>query len=371
MKQTSIILITSFVLSFTAACTAKKEKPGAKPAVPVKVTRAVQKDVPVQLRAIGTIEAFNTVTVKSQVSGQISRVHFTEGSDVAKGALLVSIDPEVFKATLSQCEAALDRDQSQARFARDQANRYAGLLQDGIVTRDQAELLHANADSLAASVAADRAAIKNARIQLGYCSIRSPISGRTGTVALQPGNLVKANDLAIVTVNQLSPIYVSFSLPEKRLGELKRAMAAGELRIAAVIPGEPGGSELGTISFLDNSVNPATGTIRLKGVFANKSRKLWPGQFTDVVVTLGVRHNAVVVPTHAIQTGQQGEFVYVVQPDRRVKMRPVTTGSATGEETVIDTGLATGETVVIDGQLRLTPGAVVETKEKQAAGGRK
>lgn len=371
MKQTAIILLAFVVLSYNAACTAKKEKPGAKPPLPVRVTRAVQKDVPVQLKAIGTIEAYNTVAIKSQVSGQISRVHFTEGSDVARGALLVSIDPEPFQATLSQCEAALARDQSQARFARDQANRYASLLQDGIVTRDQAELLRANADSLAAGVAADRAAITNARIQLGYCSIRSPISGRTGTVALQRGNLVKANDLAIVTVNQLSPINVTFALPEKRLEVLKRAMAAGELRIAAVIPGEPGGSEFGTISFLDNAVNPSTGTIRLKGVFANKSRRLWPGQFTDVVVTLGVRHHAVVVPTHAIQTGQQGEFVYVVQPDRRVEMRPVTIGTATAEETVIDKGLAPGEIVVTDGQLRLTPGATVETKEKQAAGGGK
>ena len=370
MKRTSIILTSSVLLCCTA-CTAQKEKSGAKPAVPVKVAQAVQKDVPVQVKAIGNIEAYTSVAIKSQVSGQIARVHFTEGSDVAKGALLVSIDPEPFQATLSQCEATLAKDQAQARFAREQASRYEGLLKDGIVTRDQYESLHSNAESLAATLAADRAAIRNAKIQLGYCSIRSPIAGRTGTVALHPGNLAKANDLPIVTINQLSPTYVTFNLPEKRLAEVKRAMGAGQLKIEAVVPNEPAGTEVGTISFLDNAVNPATGTIKLKGVFANKSRKLWPGQFTDVVITLAARKNAVVVPTQAIQTSQQGEFVYVVKQDNTVEMRQVTSASAAGEETVIEKGLAPGETVVVDGQLRLTPGATVATGDKQTVKGKK
>lgn len=368
LKIVSSLLLCSAVVLFFTACTAKKEKPKAKPPVPVKVAQAVHKDVPVQIKAIGNIEAYTTVAIKSQVTGQIARVHFTEGSDVEKGALLVSIDPEPFQATLSQYEATLAKDQAQAKFAREQANRYEGLLKDGIVTRDQYESLHSNAESLAATLAADRAAIKNARIQLSYCSIRSPISGRTGTVALQPGNLVKANDLPIVTINQLSPIYVTFSLPETRLAEIKRAMAAGQLKIEAVIPHEPGTTETGTISFLDNAVNPATGTIKLKGVFANKARKLWPGQFTDVVMTLASRQNAVVIPTHAIQTSQEGEFVYVVKQDNTVEMRQVTPGVAAGDETVIEKGLAAGETVVVDGQLRLTPGAAVATKETQPAG---
>jgi multidrug efflux system membrane fusion protein len=371
MKQTLIIMLSSVVVLFCAACTAKKDKPKVKTPVPVKVAQVVQKNVPVQIKAIGNIEAYTSVAIKSQVSGQIARVHFMEGSDAEKGALLISIDPEPFQATLSQCEAALAKDQAQAKFARDQANRYEGLLKEGIVTRDQYELLQSNAESLAATVVADRAAIKNARIQLGYCSIRSPISGRTGTIALHPGNLVKANDLPIVTINQVAPIHVTFSLPETRLGEVKRAMAAGQLRIEAIIPNEPGGTEIGTISFLDNAVNPATGTIKLKGVFANKSRKLWPGQFTDVLITLASRENAVVVPTHAIQTSQQGEFVYVVKPDNKVEMRQVTSAAEAGEETVIEKGLAPGETVVVDGQLRLTPGATVEMQEKQPAGGKK
>jgi multidrug efflux system membrane fusion protein len=355
------------VMILSVACTAKKEKPKAKPPVPVKVASAVQKDVPIQVKAIGTIEAFTSVAIKSQISGQIARIHFTEGSDVEKGALLVSIDPEPFQAALGQSEATLAKDQAQARFAVEQAKRYEGLLKDGIVTRDQYDQLRTNAESFAATVVADRAAVKNAKIQLSYCSIRSPISGRTGTIALQPGNLVKANDLAIVTVNQLTPIYVIFSLPEKRLAEIKKGMAGGQLKIEAVIPNEPGRTEAGTISFLDNAVNPATGTIKLKGVFANKSHKLWPGQFTDVLLTLASRQNAIVVPTTAIQTGQQGEFVFVVKPDSTVEMRQISSSATAGEETVIDKGLAAGETVVIDGQLRLTPGAVVETKEKQPA----
>lgn len=364
MRQFVLILAGTVIFLSCAACTVKKEKPAAKPPIPVKTAQAMQKDVPVRVKAIGNVEAYTSVAVKSQVNGQITRIHFTEGSTVEKGSLLISIDPEPFQATLNQLEAALAKDQAQAKFAREQAERYAGLLKEGIVTRDQHELLQSNAESLAAAVVADRAAIQNARIQLGYCSIRSPISGRTGTIALHPGNLVKANDLPIVTVNQLTPIYATFSLPENRLAEIKRAMAAGQLKIEAAIPNEAGVTEAGSISFLDNAVNPATGTIKLKGVFANTSRKLWPGQFTDVLITLASRKNAVVVPTHAIQTSQQGEFVYVVKPDKTVEMRQVTPAESAGEETVIEKGVAPGETVVTDGQLRLTPGAVVESKEK-------
>ncbi len=370
-KMISGLLVSSAVVLCCTGCTAKKEKPKAKPPVPVKTAHAVQKDVPIQVKAIGTIEAYTTIAIKSQVSGQIARVHFTEGSDVEKGSLLLSIDPEPFQATLSQCEATLAKDQAQAKFAREQALRYEGLLKDGIVTKDQYELLQSNAESLAATLRADHAAVKNAKIQLGYCSIRSPIAGRTGTLSLQPGNLVKANDLPIVTINQLSPIYVTFSLPEKRLPEIKRAMAAGQLKIAASIPNEPGATEVGTISFLDNAVNPATGTIKLKGVFTNTSRKLWPGQFTDVLITLATRQNAVVVPTCAIQTSQQGEFVYVVKPDRTVEMRQVVSAAVAAEDTVIEKGLAPGETVVVDGQLRLTPGAAVDTGDRQPAGSKK
>jgi multidrug efflux system membrane fusion protein len=368
MKQPTRCLIYLFaVILCTTSCTSKKEKPKTKPPVPVKVSQALQKDIPIQIKAIGNVEAFTSVAIKSQVNGQIARIHFAEGGDVSKGTLLVSIDPEPFQAELHQAEAALVKDQAQAKFAREQAQRYEGLLKEGIVTRDQYDLLRSNADSLAATLDADRAAIKNARIQLGYCSIRSPISGRTGTVAIQAGNLVKANDLSIVTVNQITPINITFSLPEKRLAEIKRCMAAGQLKIEAIIPNESGATESGTISFLDNAVNAATGMIKLKGVFANKSHKLWPGQFTDVLITLATRKNAIVIPIQAIQTGQQGEFIYVAGADNKVEIRPVISIAA-GEEAVIEKGVAAGETVVVDGQLRLTSGAVVESGEKQSAG---
>ncbi|MDD2500066.1 MAG: efflux RND transporter periplasmic adaptor subunit [Geobacter sp.] len=369
MNLIARILCVAVLLVFLCGCTASKEKTKPKPLIPVMVARAVQKTVPVQIKGIGTIEAVSTVAVKAQVSGQISRIHLPEGSEVRQGDLLVSIDPEPFQVVLRQAEATLARSQAQARFAADQARRYEGLLKEGIVTHDQYDQLRANAESLSAAVAADRAAVANARIQLGYCSIRSPLTGRTGAVALHAGNLVKANDLTIMTVNQISPINVSFNLPEKRLAELKQAMAGGQLKVEALIPQQPGVAETGSISFLDNAVNPATGTIKLKGLFANKARRLWPGQFAELVLTLASRQNAVVVPASAVQNGQQGEYVYVVSKDQKAELRQVVTAPAAEGETVIEKGVASGETVVIDGQLRLTPGAVV-TAELPPAGGK-
>lgn len=353
---------------FSLACESEKEKPRAKPSVPVTVAQSAEKDIPVQLKAIGTVEAFATVAVKSQVNGQIARIHFEEGSHVEKGDLLITIDPAPFLAILGQYEAALARNRAQEKFARDQAARYEGLLKEGIVAQDQYDLLRANAESLAASVASDLAAIKSAKIQLDYCTIRSPISGRTGTLALHTGNLVKANDIPIVTINQICPINVVFSIPEKNIGDVKKAMAAGELKIEAMIPDEPGNTETGTLSFMDNAVNPETGTIKIKGVFENTAKKLWPGRFTDVVMTLSSLKNAVVVPTSAIQTGQQGQFVYTVKPEKTVEVRPVTAGPAMGEETVIEKGLTPGETIVVDGQLRLVPGAAIEAIHSPAPG---
>lgn len=361
MKYTVLILLSFVSTLCLVACDAKKEKPAVKRAVPVKVAQALQKDVPLQIKVIGTVEALSTVAIKSQVSGQVARIHVSEGSDVVKGALLVSIDPEPFLAALGQAEATLAKSQAQARFAADQVKRYEGLLKEGIVTRDQYDQLRASAEALAAAVAADRAAVANARIQLGYCSIRSPITGRTGTVSLHAGNLVKGNDQTILTVNQISPTSVSFNLPEKRLAELKRAMAGGQLRVEALIPQDGGAAEIGRISFLDNAINPATGTIRLKGLFANTSRRLWPGQFIDLELTLAVRKDAVVVPTPVVQSGQQGEYVYVVSGGNTAELRQVVTAPAAEGETVIEQGVAAGEIVVLDGQLRLTPGATIIT----------
>lgn len=365
-------LLFIHLLLFTfCACSARKDPPKVTPPVPVTTTVAVLKTVPVQIKAIGNVEAFNTVSIKAQVNGAISRVHFREGDDVHKGALLFTIDPRPFEAALKQAEAALAKDRAQAKYAREQVGRYAALLKDGIVTQDQHDQLAANADAYEAAIAADRAAVDNARIQLGYCYIRSPIDGRTGNLAVKVGNLVKANDVPIlVTINQITPIFVTFTVPEKELGEIKKYLAEGKLAVEAVIPNDPKGPESGTISFLDNNVDMTTGTIKLKGTFANAGRRLWPGQFINVVMTLTTRPDSVVVPTRAVQTGQQGEFIFVVKKDNTVESRPITVALALGEECVIGMGVNPGEKVVTDGQLRLIPGAKVEMKLGQGIGDR-
>jgi membrane fusion protein, multidrug efflux system len=350
-------------------CAAKKEPPKGRPPVPVNVAMSVTKDMPVQVRAIGNVEPFTTVAIKAQVNGQLSRVHFREGQDVRKGDLLFTIDPRPFEAALRQAEAALAKDLAQAAFSREQVRRYGVLLKDGIVTQDQYDQLRANADSFDAAAAADRAAVDNARLQLAYCSIRSPIDGRTGNLLVQEGNLVKANDVPVlVTINQVTPIYVSFSVPEKEMPQIRKFLSDKKLKVEAVIPNDAQSPESGTISFLDNAVDPATGTIKLKGTFANKDRRLWPGQFVNVILTLTTRRNAVVVPTQAVQTGQQGQFLFVVKPDLTVESRPVTVGLALGDESVIEKGVNAGENVVTDGQVRLIPGSKVEVKQEPASG---
>lgn len=343
-------------------CSAKKEKPKEKPPVPVTVARVTQASVPVELRAIGNVEPFAAVAVKSMVGGTITRVHFREGEDVAKGALLFTIDPRPFAAAVTQAEANLNRDLAMAANAREQARRYASLVKEGIVTQEQYDQLKTNADSLSASVAADRAAVESAKLQLSYCYIHAPMSGRTGNLAVNAGNLVKSNDTpALVTINQVSPLYVSFSVPEKELAAIKAKMG-GKLAVEASVPSSGQPPQKGYISFLDNGVDQATGTIRLKGTFQNKERRLWPGQYVNVLLTMDVRQNVPVVPTKAIQTGQQGEFVYLVKQDLSVELRPVTAGAAREGITIVEKGLAPGDTVVTDGHMRLVPGGKVAVK---------
>jgi multidrug efflux system membrane fusion protein len=359
------LLVSMF---FLPACS-EKEKPKPKPPVPVMAATVVQKTVPVQIRVIGNVEAYNTVSIKAQVNGMLEKVLFSEGQDVKKGQLLFTIDKRSFAAALSQARAAMARDTAQEKYAREQARRYGELLKDGIVTQDQYDQLRSNADALAESVRADRAAVDNAAVQLSYCSIRSPIDGRTGNLMVQQGNLVKANDVPVlVTINQVNPIYVTFSIPEKNLAEIKKYMAAGNLRVEAFVPNDSGPAEQGELSFLDNAVDTATGTIKIKGTFANKGRRLWPGQFVNVALTLTNIPNAVVVPTQAIQTGQEGQYIFVVKPDHTVESRPVTAGESLDGETVIAKGVNSGDTVVTDGQLNLAPGSRVEIKTKKAIG---
>jgi len=348
------------LLCAMTACTAKKEPPKQRPPAPVTVAQVEQKDIPLQLKAIGNVEAYNTVGIKSLVNGTVEKVHFREGQDVQKGQLLFTIDPRPFQAALRQAEANLAKDVAQARNAEEQARRYAGLVKDGIVTQEQYDQIRTTADSYGANVAADRAAVESAKLQLSYCYIHSPLVGRTGNLAVNAGNVVKANDVPVlVTINQVSPIYVSFTVPERELAGLKKHIAAGDLKVEAVVPSDGQQADSGNISFLDNTVDPATGTIRLKGTFANLKRHLWPGQFVNVIMTLAIKPKALVVPTTAVQTGQQGQYVFVVGADLNAEVRPVVAGITTDGLMVIEQGLKAGETVVTDGQIRLAPGAKV------------
>ena len=336
---------------------------GQNAAVPITVATAVQKSMPLDVRAIGTVIAASTVSVRAQITGELTSVHFKEGEDVEEGQVLVRLDRRPFEAALHQAEAALARDQAQAANARAQATRYQDLAQRGIATREQVEQMLTNAAALEATLGADRAAVENAKIQLDYATITAPFTGRTGLLQVHPGNLVRANDTApIVTINRITPVYVSFAVPEALLTDFKRYMGQGTLSVEAVAPNDERPASMGRINFIDNAVDPTTGTIKVKGTFPNTDRRLWPGQFVNVKVTLTSDPHAIVVPSNAVQTGQQGTFVFVVKKDQTVELRPVTVSRTRGDESVMKTGLQPGETVVTDGQIRLVPGSRVSIK---------
>jgi membrane fusion protein, multidrug efflux system len=337
---------------------------GAREAVPVLVVTAIQKAVPVQLRAVGNVEPFTTVSIKSQVTGVLIQAHFKEGQDVKKGQQLFTIDPRPFEAALRQAEANMQRDNAQLKNLREQVRRYAELVEKQYVSREQYDLIKTNADAAEAVVEADKAAVENAKVQLSYCYIYSPVNGRVGSLLVNEGNLVRVNDGApLVVINQVNPINVTFSVPEQHLSDLKRHMNAGQLKVDASFQSDDGRPEQGLLEFVDNAVDRATGTIRLKAVFANTERRLWPGQFINVALTLTTEPNAVVVPSEAVQVGQEGQHVFVVQPDKRVEVRPVTLGTTSGGEAVITKGLAAGEQIVREGQFLLGPGSRIEIKD--------
>ncbi len=377
-------------LPFIAACGSKS--PSAAQArrpdtVPVTVAYVEQKDVPVEIQVIGNVEASSTIGVKAQVGGQILSVGFNSGSNVKKGDLLFLIDPRPFEAQLRQAEgnvaksraqlgqaqATLQRDLASAKYAHEQAERYASLYKEGIVSKDQADQYASNADSTSEAVNADRAAIESAkadleaqqataeniRVQLGYTKIYSPIDGRAGDLLIHPGNVVSANGSDLTTINQVEPIDVSFSVPEARLDEVKRYMAAGKLSVTVVPQDVVQEPEVGVLDFVDNTVDTSTGTIKLKATFSNSDRRLWPGQFVRASLLLTTMPHSVVVPNQAVQTGQDGSYVFVVKADKSVESRPVRTGERVGQDLVIESGLQPGETVVTEGQLRLAPGIKV------------
>jgi membrane fusion protein, multidrug efflux system len=417
------IPLVATLIVVPACSSGKKEAPAPRP-VPVIVGEVTQKNIPIQLRAIGNVQAYSTVSVKSLVEGEIIRIHFKEGQDVRKGDLLFSIDSRPSEAAVKQAEANLERDlaqvkQAEANLARDlsllkqaeanlekdiaqaknadlEAQRYKSLFERKVVAEQQYDQFRTNAEALDATVRADkaaidsanasvgaskdavdnaqavvradRAALESAKIKLGYCSIYSPIDGRTGNLLLQQGNIVKANDTPyLVVINQINPIFVVFSVPEQNLPSIKKYMAVGKLILEAIIPNDRDPPEHGVLSFVDNTVNAATGTIQLKGTFANANKRLWPGQFVDSVLTLTREPNAIVAPSQAIQTGQQGQYVFVVKPDLTVELRPVVVQRTLNGESVVEQGLKPGETVVTDGQLQLVPGSRVEVKNRSSA----
>lgn len=339
---------------------------GQPSAVPVTVAPVVQKPMPIDIRVIGTAEAAKTVSVRAQITGALTSVHFKEGDDVRQGQVLFRLDPRPLEAAVQQAQANLARDTAQATNAKSQAARYQDLLQRGIATREQVDQITTNAAALDATLGADRAALENARVQLQYATITAPLSGRTGALMVHAGNLVRANDAtSLVVINQVAPINVTFGVPEAQLAELKRYMAQGSLRVQANPPSADAPSS-GRIAFVDNTVDPTTGSIKIKGSFPNEKRQLWPGQFVNVQVTLTTDPNAIVVPSVAVQPGQQGPYVFVVKPDETVDMRSVVVARINGAETVIKDGLKPGETVVTDGQLRLVPGSRISVKPSNA-----
>jgi multidrug efflux system membrane fusion protein len=361
-KRHDLLLAAALLAVVAAGCSKAKEKPKDE-AVPVTVGKVEQRDVPISVSAIGSVQPLSTVAVKALVNGQLQRVWFREGEDVSRGQRLFTIDPRPYLATLSEAEANLARDEASQRNAEAQAKRYVELIKKDYVTHEEYDRITSSAESARAVVAADRATIQNAQLQLSYCEIRSPMDGRTGSLLVHAGNLVKANDTAsLVTINQVTPVYVTFAVPESALNAIRAQRGTG-IPVSAT-PKESGQAVAqGTLSFVDNAVDPQTGTITLKATFANRDQALWPGQFVNVSLTLQTRSGATVVASRAVQLGQKGQYVYVVKSDNGVEMRPVNVFQTVGQDSIIQSGLTPGETVVMDGQLRLTPKSKVEVKQ--------
>ncbi len=353
--------------------------------MPVTVATADLQNAPLEIRVVGSVEASSKVEIRSQVAGQLVKVHFREGQDVKQGDLLLEIDPEPYREAVRQAEAAVERDRAQlqqaefalekdivqAKSAEADAARFAALMKEKVASEQQELQYRTNAETLKQAVRVDQAAIESARaslkvdeaalakarLDLGYCSIRSPISGRAGNLLVHAGNLVKANDAALVVINRIQPVFVNFNVPEKHLETIRRLSAGRKLPVEAVPRDHPSTKVSGYVTVVDNTVDVQTGTIRLKATLDNGDRLLWPGQFVGVRLALDAGQNATVVPSEAVQAGQRGQMVYVVKPDQTVEARTVTVGRTLERKVVIENGVRPGETVVTDGQMMLYPGA--------------
>jgi membrane fusion protein, multidrug efflux system len=363
---------------------------------PVTAAKAELRDVPVQVRQIGSVEPVAVIAVKAQIGGELTKVLFREGDDVRKGQQLFEIDPRPYRQAIDQAQAAIEKDnaliaQAEANLSRDrvqtanakeQADRYDALAKQGLISKDQNstyqttfnsqnEALRADEAAISsakASLNVDKAALETSKLNLSYCSISSPIDGRAGSLLVQAGNLVKANDTtALVNINQLEPVYVTFSVPEQLLNEIRTDSKGNSLAVTATV--SPEHSSVGHMTFIDNLVDNTTGTIKLKAEFPNADRSLWPGQFVNVVMTLRTLHGVTVIPSEAIQSGQAGQFVFVLKPDQTVENRPVKPGQTVENQIVVESGIAPGETVITDGQMRLVPGARVRVVQPAASKG--
>jgi membrane fusion protein, multidrug efflux system len=376
-------------LALAGCQTEKTQSAGPPPPTPVSIAVAAEQSVPTEVQAVGTVESSAVIQVKSQISGELVKVAFTEGADVKEGDLLFEIDSRPYQEALRQAEAALNRDtanlhQAEANREKDvaqshsleaDASRNAQLAKEGIVSHTQDEQSRAasesnhaaiNADQAAiesyrASVESDRSAIDRAKLDLTYCQIRSRVTGRAGNLLVHEGNIVSANTTNLVVINKMDPIWISFGVPEEHLAAIQRSSAGRKLAVQAIPKDTQNPKPVrGELSVIDNTVDSTTGTIRLKATFENAKRQLWPGQFVNVSLTLDTQARAIVVPSEAVQPGQKGQMVYVVKPDQTVEPRNVRAGAIHGSEVVIQEGLAAGETVVVDGQLRLFPGAHIQ-----------
>jgi len=343
-----------------ASCT--KPPAATNPSVPVQVASVTQISAPLTVGANGVVEPLQTVAVQAQVGGTLEEVGFSEGEDVQQGQILFKIDPRPFEAALRQAQAALARDEAQAQSAQRDAERYKALVEKDYVTKSQADQAVSQAASLRATVVADSAAVDNAKLSLGYTTIRAPISGRTGRLLVRRGNLVRPNADPLVVINQLRPILVRFPVVQHDFPALQRRNAQGTVTVRVSTADSGRVNEAGSLAFLDNAVDSLTGTVTAKARFANQSNGLWPGEYVHVTVELSVQPNAIAVPTRAVLSGQDGNYVYVIGGDKTAKVRPIAVGRPVGEMTTVENGLAAGEQVVIDGQSRLTPNAKVEVK---------